>query len=349
MGWRTRVLGVVAAVVGVTCFSAMPVLATEPHTIVVTPGHSIQAAVDSAKPGDTILVKPGTYRENVLITTDRLTLRGEGAGKTILAPPEKDNQCGICVGIPFAPFTKMVTGVHISRLTVRDFGGFGVFGFGTDGLQVSWVDAANNAFYGISRFESTRTVFRNNRAWGSNEAGFYIGDAQDADTVVEDNKAWNNDLGIFVRHARHVNIADNEVWGNCFGMLVLDDSQAGGAGNVSIHDNKVHGNTRVCQQTDPQGPPTHGGAGVVILGGDHNWISDNNVSDNAAETPFSGGVVVLSSAPFGGHDAMNNTVTDNELRNNHPADIVWDGKGTGNTFTDNECTTSLPPGFCHKS
>lgn len=346
MGWRTRVVGVVAAVVGVTCFSAIPVLATEPHTIVVTPGHSIQAAIDSAQPGDTIWVKEGTYRENVLITTDRLTLRGDGAGKTVIAPPEHDTGCGICVGIPFQPFTRKVFGVQIMRLTVRDSGGFGVFGFGTDRLQVSWVDAANNAFYGISRFESSRTIFKNNRAWGSAEAGFYIGDAQDADTTVENNKSWNNDLGIFVRHARHVNIVGNDVWGNCFGTLVLDDSQPGGAGNVSIHDNNYHGNTKVCQQTDPQGPPTHGGAGIVILGGDHNWISDNRVSDNAAETPFSGGVVVLSSAPFGGHDAMNNTVTDNEFRNNQP-DIKWDGMGTGNTFTDNDCKTSLPPGLCN--
>ena len=59
----------------------------------VFPGESIQAAVDAASPGDTILVEPGTYQEDpngeygLHITTDNLRLickvkKGQGeAGK----------------------------------------------------------------------------------------------------------------------------------------------------------------------------------------------------------------------------------------------------------------------------
>ncbi len=49
----------------------------------VAPGGSIQAAIDAASPGDTILIKAGTYREN-LIMWKPVRLQGAGAGSTKL-------------------------------------------------------------------------------------------------------------------------------------------------------------------------------------------------------------------------------------------------------------------------
>jgi parallel beta-helix repeat protein len=48
-------------------------------TLLVGPGGSIQAAVNAAKPGDTIKVAPGTYHENILIEKP-VTLLGAQAG-----------------------------------------------------------------------------------------------------------------------------------------------------------------------------------------------------------------------------------------------------------------------------
>jgi cytochrome c peroxidase len=47
-----------------------------PETITVKPGELIQAAVDRARPGDTIEVLPGVYKEEVKIDLDNITLRG---------------------------------------------------------------------------------------------------------------------------------------------------------------------------------------------------------------------------------------------------------------------------------
>src|SRR5688500_12457765 len=59
------------------------------RTIVVRPGQSIQAAVDRADPGDTVLILPGHYRQSVLVAKDRLRIRGSGTGRggTVITPP----------------------------------------------------------------------------------------------------------------------------------------------------------------------------------------------------------------------------------------------------------------------
>jgi pectin methylesterase-like acyl-CoA thioesterase len=74
-------------------------------TVVVGPGDSIQAAVDAAVPGQTIVVLRGTYRENVVISKDGITLRGHGArleppaapAPNACADPGQPATIGICV------------------------------------------------------------------------------------------------------------------------------------------------------------------------------------------------------------------------------------------------------------
>src|SRR2546423_13685506 len=96
--------------VAVLCASAGALAATagsaQAATIVVNPGQSIQAAVDIANPGDTIVVRPGTYRQEVVIQKDRIRLQGSLA--TILPPPSDTSPCGsiaICVvgDVDFGP------------------------------------------------------------------------------------------------------------------------------------------------------------------------------------------------------------------------------------------------------
>src|SRR5438477_583042 len=88
MSRLTRTLAVLALVaLAATIAVAVPAQA---KTIDVRQGQSIQAAVDSAHPGDVIVVHPGTYRENVDVDKNDITLRGSGASSqgTVLLPPK---------------------------------------------------------------------------------------------------------------------------------------------------------------------------------------------------------------------------------------------------------------------
>src|SRR5438105_9764612 len=86
---RRMIIAACAAGLGIALSSGAAASAWAPRTIVVGPGQSIQAAIDRASPGDTVLVKPGVYHQSVQIRTDGITLRGSGdfRGGTVLVPP----------------------------------------------------------------------------------------------------------------------------------------------------------------------------------------------------------------------------------------------------------------------
>jgi hypothetical protein len=54
----------------------------------VLAGMSIQAAVDAAQDGDTILIAAGTFREQVTVSGKDLTIQGAGIGRTIIESPD---------------------------------------------------------------------------------------------------------------------------------------------------------------------------------------------------------------------------------------------------------------------
>ena len=186
---------------------------------------------------------------------------------------------------------------------------------------------------------------------GSHDAGIYVGDSLAANAVVSHNRSWNNALGILVRHTQKAVVSDNDVRGNCLGVFLLADGQAGGSGQIAVFNDTVVGNTEVCTQFDAAGfLPILGGGGIVLAGSKHNVVFQNAVRDNRGDTVFSGGIVVVATTRAntdGSFDAStSNLVVVNRLAGNQPADIVNDAASTPNVIVGNQCRTSVPGGLC---
>ena len=365
------VLAVCATAIGVTLSAGYAVAPLAPaaaaarhrSTIVVAPGQSIQAAVDRAGPGGTVLVKAGVYRQSVLVRTG-ITLRGAGSGPrgTVLLPPRRRRrhdfcdarfgQTGICIlARTLDPRTgavlRPVRNVSVTGFFIAGFAGNGVLGYGTSGLVVRHVTAVRDGDYGIARFRSTRTLLAGDTAIGNAEAGFYIGDSPNADTVVAGDRAMGNEFGVFIRHARRVGVDKNLLAGNCQGVFVLDDGQPGGAGTATIRDNIVRANDKFCPKRGRSPVPFQGG-GILLVGATKVGVVRNLVVGNRGRLLNSGGIVVASaralthgSAP---HDIV---IARNRLVGNAPDDLIWDRSGTAIDFVANRCRTSSPPGLCH--
>lgn len=81
--------------------------------IVVSPGSSIQAALDNAQPGDRVLIEPGVYQEALVVDKDGIRLSGRGQGGDVVL----ENPGGADNGI----FALDVSDLEIENLTIRDF------------------------------------------------------------------------------------------------------------------------------------------------------------------------------------------------------------------------------------
>lgn len=335
--------------------------ASKAKTRVVHPGQSIQAAIDKSKPGDTVLVKRGTYAENLQISTDRIKLKGQHAKLTLPSAPH-DSKCngldspgsivGVCViGDVTVPqngpptVTRQVVGVQVSGFTIRDFSGEGVFILGAKRTVVAHTTMRANGGYGVFSNTSSGTRYLHDVAADNKAPGFYVGDSPKANATVAHNVSRGNEgEGLLLRDATGGKVYANKFVGNCAGVAVLADAP-GPAGNWNIHNNVVSANNLACPGDPGEGEPPVSGVGIGLVGAHDTKVVSNRVTKNKNlhESFASGGIVVLKGS--GGTAPVNDLVKTNTATDNTPFDLDWDGSGTV-TFKSNTCGTSSPSGLC---
>jgi hypothetical protein len=334
------------------CISAAPSNGNG-KVIYVNAGSSIQAAINSAKPGSCIIVSAGTYHEQLTIGTSGLSLISNGA---IIYPPAtpvsntcsglagSDTEAGICVtgsNIALAAFESDHRKVESVGAYVEDVSitGFEIHGFGINIAVVGGKDvkAAENtlydgAAYGFLAAGSLGTVAVGNKVT-TTDTPFFIGMCMDDSSPAK--YIGNHVSGYLIAFCMQTSggiVKKNIAESNCVGAF-LDPGVQGAV----FADNIV-------KNLDPRCPPSSPDfavGGVVIFGSIGATITGNTFTGMKANQTAAG--VLVADAP--GFLATRNIIKGNVLSDND-VDIFLFTNATDNVIADNRCATSVPAGLC---
>jgi len=334
------------AALGIAIFAISTAANATVHRVFPGDASDIQAAIDKAKPGDTILVDPGTYKftpknaqqwqYGLRIKTNNLRLIGKGKPgqvRLVYAGPDKYEEV-VGAGVYAAPFIDENNGCDVDvggrgggpddqakakackDATIKGFyiRGFVIEGFPRNGIQTRWVDG----------FQFIRNESKNNLNNG-------IYPTLSANGLVQNNVSYGSfDTAMWVAGSENVRVIGNEVFDSVIGFEITVSN------NVWVTQNKIHNNTLGIGLFHPDGagnptPPVM--ANWVI---EQNDVRDNNAPNKAASNTFQGklppgiGILVLG-------------VSDHVIAKNVVANNQYVGIGVLGWCTANQGDPSLCP------
>ncbi|MGQ9461280.1 MAG: right-handed parallel beta-helix repeat-containing protein [Candidatus Bathyarchaeaceae archaeon] len=238
----------------------MPVDASIHH---VYPGESIQEAINSAQPGDTVFVHEGTYPEQVSVNKS-LALIGENANTTIIKGVDSRNTsnvkiCGFTIrqrihGIALNGCNtiivsgNIVTGntqygiflvnsrnITISGNIVLNNGVRGIYLRYSNNNTVTNNTVSKHSQYGILLYSSSYNVVGDNTVSNSTDRGIWLNNG--SYNIFSGNVISNNTHGIDLLYARHNTLRNNIVINNGVGFWLFSST------NNEIYHNNLINNT----------------------------------------------------------------------------------------------------------
>ena len=269
--FRIRIMLALAVLFATLAFVSIGCASGTTHY--VNPGESIQAAVNAADPYDTIIVRDGTYTENINVNK-RLTIKSEnGSAKTIVQAANstdhvfdvtadyvnisgfmvmdatKDKKAGIYLSAGHCTISNNQAsnnnrGIylkHSSNNTLTNNNAsnnwWGIRLYSSDNNILARNKASNSQFGIHLIFSCDNTLTRNN-ASNNGEVGIYL-DYSDSNILNSNNANSNNNNGIRLFDSSNNTLMNNTMSGNKYNFCVWGDNLSHFTQNIDA-SNKVN-------------------------------------------------------------------------------------------------------------
>lgn len=273
---------------------------------------SIQGAVDQASPGDLILIDPGVYTEEVVISTPDLVIRGRDRNTVFV-----DGVHGFATGI-----TVRADGVAIENLTIRNYLADGISvgtddPAGIDRFRAFHVTTSNTGDNGIALRGVTNAEVRQGWHSGHGGSGVLVSECTQCSTLITATLAEYSAKGFNIVGAMDgVSVFSSTARNNRVGILIEDSPTQPTTGAV-VAANVVLNNGFL--DTPNNDPAIDRGFGVGIqIGG---TVSSTVVANYVAGNSRTGILLAPNNAKTTG-DPIAPLVDRNAVEGHPESDIV---------------------------
>lgn len=324
------------------------------------PYKSIQTAVNDARPGATVRIKPGTYTEGVDVKADKdgLKIVGLGTkpeevvleGKGAKRPDGNPAQNGI--------FVDGADNVEMRNMTAQNFPANGFFVRNCDGYVMDRLIAGYNRAYGLYAFNCVGGRMTYSEGYGHGDSAFYVGQTpvqeKPKQTLLSHLEAYENVLGYSGTNSKYVTIQQSEFYNNGAGVApnTLQSEKFPPALDGKVTDNLIYWNNfnyfKAGSKVKPLPAATGSfqyptGVGVVLFG-TTNW----DVRANLIFGNFKWGVMSVSDPTYEPATNRNNKVRFNVMGaafdDANGQDFWTEGTGSGNCWENNSPGATYDPG-----